>query len=171
MSAGMQEPRWLDAEQQRAWREFLRGSARVLDAIDHDLEAETGLSLNEYEVMVRLSEVPGRTMRMSVLADNLVHSRSRLTHTVRRMEETGLVVRESCPDDRRGVNCRLTDAGFERLRSIAPGHVASVRRHLVDRLGPERMQQLGAIMALLTDDEEDEADAAAHGRTRSTAPR
>jgi DNA-binding MarR family transcriptional regulator len=147
-------PRWLDAGQQRAWRNYLRGNASLQDAINHDLEQSAGLSLSEYEVLVRLSEAEGRTLRMSVLADELVHSRSRLTHTIRRMEDAGLVLRTTCDSDRRGVNATLTDAGFARLEAAAPGHVESVRTRLVDRLTPEQMRLLGEIMAVFIDDDE-----------------
>ena len=84
---------WLTAEQQTHWRSFREGVARLLAALEHELEAQSGLSTHEYEVLVRLSEAPDRTLRMAQLADNLAHSRSRLTHTIRRMEEPGLVAR------------------------------------------------------------------------------
>jgi DNA-binding MarR family transcriptional regulator len=144
-------PRWLDAGEQRAWRNYLRGNAALQDAINHDLEQSAGLSLSEYEVLVRLSEAEGRTLRMSVLAEELVHSRSRLTHTIRRMEEAGLVERATCAEDRRGVNAILTEAGHARLVAAAPGHVESVRARMVDRLTPEQMRQLGEIMAVFVD--------------------
>jgi DNA-binding MarR family transcriptional regulator len=144
--------RWLDADQQHSWRRLMRGSAKLFEELNHDLEEQSGLSLNEYEVLVRLSEAEGRTLRMSVLADELVHSRSRLTHTIRRMEGAGLVERTSCPDDRRGVNCTLTAAGFARLEAAAPGHVESVRARLVDRISPDQLRQLGDIMAIFIDD-------------------
>lgn len=151
-------PRWLDEDQQHSWRQLMRGSSRLFDAINRDLEEQSGLSLSEYEVLVRLSEAEGRTLRMSVLADELVHSRSRLTHTIRRMEAAGLVERTSCPDDRRGVNCTLTTAGFARLEAAAPGHVESVRARLVDRVSPEQLRQLGEIMAIFIDDAPGGAD-------------
>jgi DNA-binding MarR family transcriptional regulator len=151
-------PRWLDADQQRAWRNYLRGSASLQEAINHDLEQSAGMSLSEYEVLVRLSEAEGRTLRMSVLADELVHSRSRLTHTIRRMEAAGLVERTTCAEDRRGVNATLTDEGFARLEAAAPGHVESVRARMVDRLTPEQMRVLGEIMSVFVDDDEETAE-------------
>jgi Transcriptional regulators len=141
------EVRWLDAEQQRHWRAFLTGSAIVTSALSAQLEAESGLSLSEYEVLVRLSEAPERTLRMSRLAEGLVHSRSRLTHTVRRMEERGLVERRQCESDGRGVNCRMTEHGYQVLVEAAPGHVMAVRRVLVDVLTPEQFAALGEAMA------------------------
>lgn len=154
------EPHWLTEEQQRHWRAFLDGNARLTEALNRQLETESDLSLSEYEVLVRLSESPGWTLRMSVLADELVHSRSRLTHTVHRMEQRGLVERRSCEADGRGVNCIMTTVGYERLRDAAPGHVRAVRRTLVDVLTPEQFAALGAAMAAVSaalrgeDDEE-----------------
>ncbi|WP_043502876.1 MarR family winged helix-turn-helix transcriptional regulator [Georgenia sp. SUBG003] len=151
-------PRWLDADQQRAWRRYLRGSASLQEVINHDLEQSAGLSLSEYEVLVRLSEAEGRTLRMSALADELVHSRSRLTHTIRRMEAAGLVERTTCTEDRRGVNATLTDKGYARLEEAAPGHVESVRARMVDRLTPEQLGQLGEIMAVFIEGDESAED-------------
>lgn len=136
--------RWLTPHQQQQWRAIQRGMALVTDHLDRDLVAAEELSLHEYEVMVRLSEVPDRRLRMSVLADQLVHSRSRLTHTVGRMEAKGLVSRCKADGDGRGVQCVLTDAGFERLAAAAPTHVASVRRRLVDVLDDDQLDALGA---------------------------
>ncbi|GEL45664.1 transcriptional regulator [Cellulomonas hominis] len=141
-----EDVRWLTADEQRAWRAYRDGTARLLDVLAHDLEQETGLSLGEYEVLVRLSEAPGRTLRMSELAGELAHSRSRLTHTVRRMESDGLVERAPCLEDARGVNCTMTETGWQRLVAAAPAHVASVRTRLVDVLTPEQMQALGHAM-------------------------
>ncbi|VTR78161.1 MULTISPECIES: MarR family winged helix-turn-helix transcriptional regulator [Cellulomonas] len=142
-----EEVRWLSADEQRAWRAYRDGTARLLDVLAHELEQDSGLSLGEYEVLVRLSEAPGRTLRMSELAGELAHSRSRLTHTVRRMEAAGLVERAPCLEDARGVNCTMTEAGWQRLVAAAPSHVESVRRHLVDVLSPQQMQALGDAMA------------------------
>ena len=140
------EVRWLTADEQVQWRSFLEGTARLQDTLAHVLERETGLSIHEYEVLVRLSEAPGRTRRMSELADGLAHSRSRLTHTVRRMEGAGLVVRQPCVSDARGVNCAMTERGWTTLVAAAPVHVQSVRDHLVDVLTPEQFRALGESM-------------------------
>lgn len=147
MSATTQEDvRWLTADQQKAWRAYLTGSALLSEALSRQLDADSGLSLSEYEVLVRLSESEDRTQRMSELATSLVHSRSRLTHTVVRLERRGLVRRETCAADGRGVNCVLTDAGFDVLREAAPGHVRAVRAALVDVLTDEQLSALGAAM-------------------------
>lgn len=138
---------WLTPEQQAHWRAYLLGVARLNDVLGRQLEHDAGLSLSEYEILVRLSEADRWTLRMSDLAVSLRHSRSRLTHTVGRLESQGLVERLACPDDRRGVNCTMTDAGYALLVRSAPGHVRAVREHLVDRLTDDELRALGRAMS------------------------
>lgn len=145
---------WLNENEQTAWRSFLTGQALVLDAINHDLATDSGLTLSEYEVLVRLSESPDRQLRMSHLAENLVHSRSRLTHTVKRLEKEGFVLRAPCSDDRRGIICKLTDDGFAKLEKTAPQHVESVRRHLISHLDAEEFLEFGRVLKKLIDAQE-----------------
>jgi DNA-binding MarR family transcriptional regulator len=140
------EPRWLTADEQQVWRDYLDVMRLVMDRLNRQLVDGGELSLAEYEVLVQLSEAPERRLRMSELADLVVHSRSRLTHTVRRLEERGLVSREECEDDRRGVRCLLLDAGFEALVKAAPGHVETVRSIVFDPLGGDDVKALGAAM-------------------------
>ncbi|KRC54863.1 MULTISPECIES: MarR family winged helix-turn-helix transcriptional regulator [unclassified Nocardioides] len=144
------EPRWLDQEQQRAWRSFLLGTTLLLDRIDEDLRRDHGLSAVEYEILVRLSEAEGR-MRMAQLAASLAHSRSRVTHTVKRMENAGLVERTGSPEDGRGVVCRLTDKGSATLRTAAPSHVETVRQSLIDLVDPCDLQALDRVMNAVCD--------------------
>jgi DNA-binding MarR family transcriptional regulator len=143
--------RWLTTEQQAQWRSYLVGTARLNDALGRQLERDSDLSLSEYEVLVRLSEARDRTLRMSQLADGLAHSRSRITHTVRRLEAAGLVVRQACEADGRGVNCTMTAQGYARLEAAAPGHVGAVRTHLVDVLTDDQLRALGEAMAAVRD--------------------
>lgn len=138
-------PRWLGAREQRAWRAYLRGSRLLEAALDRDLQCH-GLQLSEYEIMSMLSEAPGRRLRMSSLADLVVQSRSRLTHTAARLERRGWVRRESCLEDRRGVELVLTDVGWDAVQQVARVHVESVRRHLVDTMTPEMFAALGQAM-------------------------
>lgn len=145
------QPRWLDLDQQHLWRAYLDGTTRLVEALTRDHESSSVLSLNEYELLVRLSESPDRTARMSVLADGLARSRSRITHTVGRMEARGLVERCASDGDRRGVNCRMTPEGCRVLVAAAPGHVAAVRRYLVDALTPEQFEALGTAMAAVAE--------------------
>ncbi|GAB6938724.1 MarR family winged helix-turn-helix transcriptional regulator [Isoptericola variabilis] len=143
--------RWLDDEQQWAWRRFLEGTSRFFEALGDAHDEGLPVTLGEYHLLVQLSEAPGRTLRMSALAEFLALSRSRLTHTVDRMEKRGLVVRTPVPGDRRGVNCVMTDAGYAALVDAAPGHVTAVRRLLVDALTDEEFMVLGRAMAKVAD--------------------
>jgi len=93
---------WLDRDQQRSWRAFLVGTTLLMDRLDRELREQHQLSLPEYEILVRLSEADRNRLRMAMLADSVSHSRSRVTHTVSRMETAGLVVRDACLDDGRG---------------------------------------------------------------------
>ena len=88
--------RWLTADQQKVWRTYLLGAARLNERLEADLQ-RAGLDLPEYEILVTLEEAPDRRRRMSELADAVHQSRSRLTHTIARMEKSGLVVRTTCP--------------------------------------------------------------------------
>ena len=127
------------------------GMTLLLDRLDDDLHRECNLSLVEYEILVRLSERADRQMRMAQLADALAHSRSRVTHTVARMERAGLVLRTSSPEDGRGVVATLTDRGLELLGRMAPVHVTGVRKNLVDLVSPEDFRALGRVMDAVTD--------------------
>lgn len=140
---GDAEPRWLSDEEQRSWRAWLSAITLLMDQLNRDLLADHGLSGADYEILVRLSESPDRRVRMSELAELTLASRSRLSHQIDRMEQAGLVRRESCAEDRRGAFAALTDIGWGALVKAAPDHVASVRRHLVDVLTPQEFQALG----------------------------
>jgi DNA-binding MarR family transcriptional regulator len=136
--------RWLDSEQQVAWRAYLLGTARLTAKLDDDLR-QFGLGINDYEILVRLSEAPERRLRMAELADRLHQSRSRLTHTVGRLEAAELVRRTSCKSDKRGVWAELTDAGFSLLEQAAPYHVDGVRENLVNLASPEDFAAIGRV--------------------------
>jgi DNA-binding MarR family transcriptional regulator len=140
-----EETRWLDAEEQRAWRAYLTATRGLGDTLDRELQRDSGLPHAYYEILVRLSEAPDRALRMSSLAESSNSSRSRLSHAVARLEEAGWVERRDCPTDRRGQVAVLTDKGFAALEAAAPGHVRGVREHLFDRLTPEQVRQLREI--------------------------
>ena len=137
--------RWLDDEQQQAWRAFLGAVQAVQSGLDAQLQRDAGMPHGYYEVLVRLSEAPDRRMRMSSLADSTSSSRSRLSHAVGQLEARGWVRREPCPEDRRGQLAVLTDEGFAALEQAAPGHVTAVRELLVDRLTPGQLRALREI--------------------------
>jgi DNA-binding MarR family transcriptional regulator len=148
---GGNETAWLDEDEQRCWRALLMGMTLLLDRLDDDLHRNCDLSLVEYEILVRLSEREDRQMRMAQLADALAHSRSRVTHTITRMERAGLVVRTSSPEDGRGVVASMTDKGYDLLARMAPLHVNGVRAHLVDLVSPEDFQAVGRVMNAVSD--------------------
>ncbi|WP_037319104.1 MarR family winged helix-turn-helix transcriptional regulator [Amycolatopsis orientalis] len=141
---------WLDADQQRDWRAFIEGSVRFVDLLDRRLRERHGLSLAEYELLVRLSEAEGRSMRMADLAKSAYYSRSRLSHRVNGLESRGLVRRESAAEDGRGVSARLTEAGNETLRRAAPDNLRTVREHFVDVIEPEDLRAVGRAMTAVT---------------------
>ncbi|HEX2903679.1 MAG TPA: MarR family transcriptional regulator [Jatrophihabitans sp.] len=141
----MTEPRWLTAREQAAWRSFIEGSRALMDALDRQLQSDSHLPHAYYEVLIPLSEAPDRQLRMSELAELARSSRSRLSHAVARLEERGWVERLDCPTDKRGQLARLTDAGMDTVVRSAPGHVAAVRKYLIDRLSPEQLRALGEI--------------------------
>jgi DNA-binding MarR family transcriptional regulator len=137
------ETRWLNADEQRAWRSYIVGTTRLLERLDRELRELHGLSLPEYEVLVRLSESENGSLRMAELALSLSHSRSRTTHTIARMENAGLVRRFTCDHDGRGRWATLSDKGWQLLREAAHTHVRGVRHHLVDRLAPSEFATVG----------------------------
>lgn len=142
--------KWLSESEQRSWRAILRGTRLLETALDNALH-ESGLQLSEYEIISMLSEAPGLRLRMSALADLVVQSRSRVTHTAARLEKRKWVRRESCLEDRRGVELVLTEAGLRAVQDMARTHVASVRRHLLDALTPEQFAALGEAMSAVRD--------------------
>jgi len=147
----MAGPRWLDAEEQRTWRAFLDVNQLLFETLGHELQRDAGIPHGYYEILVRLSEAPERTLRMSQLAERSQSSRSRISHAVARLEEAGWVRRETCATDRRGAMAVLTDLGFEALAAAAPGHVEGVRRHLFDCLTDEQVAQLRGISEAVRD--------------------
>ncbi|MEM9036929.1 MAG: MarR family transcriptional regulator [Actinomycetota bacterium] len=151
-------PRWLDDAEQAAWRHFLDAQIRLNDRLDRELRAAHDLGLDDYEVLVHLSEQPDLRLRMSDLADRLVHSRSRLTYRVDRMVQTGYLTREQCPDDKRGTFAVITPLGLELLATAAPTHVDGVRRHLTDQMSRDEFLQLGAVLGRVAEQLRSEGD-------------
>lgn len=138
--------RWLTHQEQQAWRAYLRAHRELQVALDRDL-TDFGLSLPEYELLSMLSEQDGDRVRMSVLADLVVQSRSRVTHTAKRLEQRGWVRREPTPEDGRGVALALTPDGRRLIESAAPAHVESVRANFIDLFSPEQLCSLHEAFA------------------------
>lgn len=144
------EPPWLNETQQRSWRALVMGTTLLFDRLDADLQRQHDVAMVEFEILVRLSERDGQ-MRMAQLADSLAHSRSRVTHTIKRMERDGLVTRITSPDDGRGVVAKMTQQGLRLLENVAPTHVHGVRQHLVDLISAEDFEALGRVMNAVSD--------------------
>lgn len=153
--ASTSEELWLTPQEQTAWRTYLYATTLLNDRFSEALQvdAEIDLTLGEYEILVRLSEAENKFLRMSELADKIVHSRSRLTHTITRMEKRGLVERVRCTDDGRGRQAQLTAAGEQMLEHAAPTHVRSVREHLLDVIGHDDLLELGRILGKTLDED------------------
>jgi DNA-binding MarR family transcriptional regulator len=145
------EPHWLTDDEQQAWRAFLDANAVLFDLLERQLQHEAGIPHAYYEILVRLSEAPARSLRMSELAEGSRSSRSRLSHAASRLEERGWLTRFECPTDRRGQIATLTDEGFAALAAAAPGHVAAVRAHMIDLLSAEQIGQLKQISRAIVD--------------------
>lgn len=136
MTSAASDPQWLNDAEMRTWRAYL-GAINLIDRyLNEGLKAAGDLTIEDYEVLVHLSETPDRRLRMSELSQRLVHSQSRLTQRVDRMAKRGYVSREKCPEDRRGTFACLTDEGFAALASTAPVHVGDVRDALIDLIEP-----------------------------------
>ncbi len=136
--------RWLSDDESSSWRNFISAIGPLMDALERDLLVHH-LTFGEYEVLVFLSEAPQRRMRMGDLAEALRLSPSGLTRRLDNLVLQGFVVRVACPEDRRVMYAHLPAAGMDKLRSAAPGHLASVRRHLFDALTDRQVLQLGQI--------------------------
>lgn len=155
------EPQWLDADQQRAWRSWLDVNARLTVALHRRLQASSGLSLADYEILVALTDVPRRTLRMFELGERLGWEKSRVSKQVARMTTRGLVRRRDCIDDRRGAFVDLTDAGAAAIEAAAPDHVDLVRSVVFEDLDAEQVAALtawtDAVLARLDEVEPDTA--------------
>jgi DNA-binding MarR family transcriptional regulator len=145
-----QRTNWLGDCEMASWRAYITGSALLEHRLNRELQLAHGLSIADYEILVRLSDQPDLRMRMSELANQIAHSKSRISHQIRRLEANELVRRDECPSDGRGVLAVLTEKGMAKLREAAPTHVAGVREHMVDLLKPDELKVLGSVFERLT---------------------
>ncbi|WP_246212848.1 MarR family winged helix-turn-helix transcriptional regulator [Streptomyces abyssomicinicus] len=136
---------WLDRRQLRAWIRLRAVLELLPGTLDTQLRNDAHLTEFEYTALAMLSEAPGRTLRMTGLAQRTNATLPRLSHVVSRLEKRGLVERFPCPENRRATNARLTEEGWAKLLQAAPGHVAAVRRYVIDALTDEQVDQLAAI--------------------------
>ncbi|MCT9934340.1 MarR family transcriptional regulator [Planotetraspora sp. A-T 1434] len=145
----MSETRWLDDEEQRTWRAYLSTSHLLQEALERQLQRDSGMPHAYYMILVCLSESPGRTMTMTQLGVVTQFSASRLSHAMARLEEKGWVRRVKHPEDRRATVAELSDEGFKALAEAAPGHVEEVRRFLFDPLTRDQIRQFHDILSTI----------------------
>ena len=134
-----------------AWRSFLHAHARITRRLDEELQAAHGLSLAEYDALLQIAHAPGRRVRMNVLAERVILSRSGITRLVDRLEAAGSVERAACTTDARGQEAVLTAIGLERLRNAATTHLEGVRRYFLDRLDPADLAELETSLGRVAD--------------------
>lgn len=139
------EPEWLNEAELAAWVRLAAVVELLPGVLDSQLRRDAALTHFEYFTLAMLSESPERTLRMTALAMRTNATLPRLSHVIRRLEDRGLVERFPCPEDARATNARLTAAGWDKVRQTAPGHVATVRHHVIDALSPEQVEQLTSI--------------------------
>ena len=143
----------LSAAELAVWRTMLRAQAQISRRLQADLLARHGLALGSYEVLMHLGEAAGGRLRMNDLADRVLLSRSGLTRLVDRLQRDGLVVRQSCADDARGLYAALTDAGRGRLADATPTYRRGVREHVLSRLDEPDLRTLGQLLDRLADEQ------------------
>jgi DNA-binding MarR family transcriptional regulator len=145
------EPKWLSEDERAAWVQLAAVTELLPGALDSQLRRDADLTFYEYYVLAMLSEAPQRTLQMTALAARTNATLSRLSHVVTRLADRGLVERFTCPGNRRATNATLTATGWAKVQESAPGHVATVREHVIDKLTFDQVRQLVAITgALLT---------------------
>lgn len=140
------EVQWLSESEQHAWRGFVSGVTSLMGSLERHLAQEHDLSMDDYAILVLLSESPGRELRMSRIADDAIVPRPQVTYRINRLEKRGVVERHPCPDDARGTLAHLTDAGFDLLERAARTHVTNVRDQLLEHVTPEEFEVLGRAM-------------------------
>ena len=159
-AGAVDEPRWLDEREQRAWRRFITMQGQLRARLARQLQRDSGLSEADYEVLVQLSEAPCGRQRVFELGQATQWEKSRLSHHLTRMAQRGLVARESCPTDSRGAFVVLTDAGRQAVEAAAPRHVEHVRDWFVDVLTPEQLDALGEMAEAVLDRLAEDGDSA-----------
>ena len=140
---------WLTPTEQEVWITFLRTIGGLDYTLDRQLMTDSGITHGTYGILAALSEAPDGARHMSELAGLARFSQSRLSHAVVRLETEGLLTREVCTHDKRGIHAVITARGRELMEQAAPGHVALVRQLVFDRLTPEQVTALGEIMQVV----------------------
>lgn len=133
------EPEWLSSEEMRLWRSFVDASVSVIHNVETDLKDDSGLSVDDYEVLVFLSEAPEQRLPVAELSERLGSSRTRLALRIDRMAKRGLVAIQSSGTNDSAAAAVLTKMGHKTLTKAAPNHVLSVREHFMKHINPEEV--------------------------------
>lgn len=139
------DDRWLTAAELTAWKKFIAVVELLPGVLDSQLQHDAELTHFEYYTLAMLSEAPNRTLRMTELASSTNSTLPRLSHVASRLEKRGYLARTPCPEDRRATNASLTADGWQKVRTTAPGHVATVLASVIDPLSPEDISDLDRI--------------------------
>jgi DNA-binding MarR family transcriptional regulator len=143
--------RWLDEREQRTWRAYLAMQAQLQAQLHRRLQADSGLSYADFDVLVALTDRNGEQVRVLELAEALQWEKSRLSHHLSRMQGRGLVERQECTDDARGAFVVLTEEGRRAIEGAAPGHVEAVRELMFDGLDAAQVDALAGIAETVLD--------------------
>lgn len=149
---------WRNSSQRTAWRPYIEASLLLETRLDEDLQAVSGMTLKDYNVLLVLSESPAHRLRMGELAARMVFSPSRLTYQIKVMERRGWVLRQVLPDDKRVHHAVLTATGLEALREADRHHIATVRRLFTDGLDEDELRVLARVFTRLQDQLQDRTE-------------
>jgi DNA-binding MarR family transcriptional regulator len=146
------KPRWLDDRQQHLWRSYIRMNQELFGVLGSLVQNESGLSAADYGVLVTLSEAPDGLIRARELGIALGWERSRVSHQLARMESRGMVIREDCTEDARGLMVRMTRDGRRAIEAAAPAHAEAVRHHFFDHLSSTEIDTLTEVFDRVLDE-------------------
>lgn len=141
-----QDVRWLSDAEQAAWRNWISGTTVLFRALERELVQHFDITMDDYALLVLLSDQQDNAARMSELADDAIVPRPQVTYRISRLEKRGIVERRPCPSDARGTEAHLTDEGFALLERAAAHHVTNVRELFLDHLSGEEFCTLGEAM-------------------------
>jgi DNA-binding MarR family transcriptional regulator len=147
----VEDVRWLDDREAAAWRGLQIMQTQLTARLAREIADDSELSYPDYTVLVALTDQPDGQLRAFELGQTLGWEKSRISHHVSRMTARGLVARKTCPSDRRGAFVVITERGRTAVAAAAPGHVAAVRRYVIDRLTPAQLDALTSIAAAVLD--------------------
>jgi DNA-binding MarR family transcriptional regulator len=135
--------------EQLAWVGLLRAHASAMRRFNGDLISNHGLTMNDYEVLLRLAGAPERRLRRVDLAKSVLLTPSGITRLLEGLERAGYVERASCASDARVTYALLTDEGYEKLREASSTHVEGIRSHFAERFSSEELETLAGLLSRL----------------------